>query len=191
MISSKSSVVLTALVLAATLAGCSGSTDGVASPAPTTSQPAPVASVEPEESEAPATPSAAPACDTIISENAVASLTGLGWTSKQHDFVIGDVTLPDGVFCIWGDYTVPSDHVQVYGWSEISDEDAATAQASLLASGWTREDGEAGIYVTENPEASMGVDENGYGMTYLFGDGWVKVADTKESLLFVEWPPVS
>ena len=28
----------------------------------------------------------------------------------------------------------------------------------------------------------------GYGLTYLFGDGWVKYADTKQGLLLVVWP---
>lgn len=32
----------------------------------------------------------------------------------------------------------------------------------------------------------METDGEGYGMTYLFGDGWVKVADTKQGLVLVE-----
>ncbi len=31
-----------------------------------------------------------------------------------------------------------------------------------------------------------GVD--GYGLTYLFGDGWVKLADTRQSLILVDTP---
>jgi hypothetical protein len=33
----------------------------------------------------------------------------------------------------------------------------------------------------------MGTDEDGYGMTYLFGDGWVTLSDTKQGLLLVTW----
>ena len=52
-----------------------------------------------------------------------------------------------------------------------------------------REDAAEGVYVTESPETAIATDEEGYGMTYLFGDGWVKLADTKQGLLLIEWPP--
>ena len=54
--------------------------------------------------------------------------------------------------------------------------------------GWVREDSAEGVYITESPETTIAVDEEGYGMTYLFGDGWVKLADTKQGLLLIEWP---
>ena len=57
----------------------------------------------------------------------------------------------------------------------------------MIESGWRREDGADGIYITEDPQYAMGTDDDGYGMTYLFGDGWVKFADTRQSLLLIDW----
>ena len=34
---------------------------------------------------------------------------------------------------------------------------------------------------------AVATDENGYGITYLFEAGAVKIADTKQSLLLIEW----
>ena len=48
--------------------------------------------------------------------------------------------------------------------------------------------GGEGVYITEAKETTIAVDSEGYGMTYLFGDGWVKLADTKQGLLLIEWP---
>ncbi|WP_314422087.1 hypothetical protein [uncultured Microbacterium sp.] len=170
------------------LTGCS-----VAAPEPDSASPAPrpsaTTSAEPVTSPSPS-PSASPAlptCDAMISEGTVEAFTDLGWTFEEKEFVIGDVTMSEGLLCFWADYSVASDHGQLYGWSEITPEDATRAQSSLLSQGWTREDGPEGIYITEDPQFSMGTDEAGYGMTYLFGDGWVKVADTREGLILIDW----
>lgn len=176
-----------AFALTAILVACSGPTTDETAPTPTASQPAPEASVEPVQTDAPETPAAEPACDTIVSPGTVKALTDAGWTFEEKEFVIGGVPLPDGLLCFWADYTVASDHGQLYGWSEMDAADAATAQSALLAEGWRREDGPEGVYVTENPQYAMGTDEDGYGMTYLFGDGWVKFADTKQGLILIEW----
>ena len=48
-----------------------------------------------------------------------------------------------------------------------------------------------GLIVTESSETTVATDEDGYGLTYLFGDGWVKYADTKQGLLLVRWPASS
>lgn len=138
-----------------------------------------------------ATPSAEPepealTCETMISPGTVAALTDAGWSAKPKEFVVGDVELTDGLLCFWADYSVGSDHGQLYGWSEISADEAARAQQSLLDSGWRREDGPDGVYITEDPQFAMGTDEDGYGMTYLFGDGWVRFADTRQGLLLIE-----
>ena len=37
-------------------------------------------------------------------------------------------------------------------------------------------------------DTAVATDDEGYGLTYLFGDGWVKYADTKQSIALVEWP---
>lgn len=175
-----------ALLLTVALASCSGTPEGAKTPSPQTPKPTATASVEPVATQTPETP-AVPTCDTIVSAGTVQALTDAGWTFEEKEFVIGGVELPDGLLCFWADYTVASDHGQLYGWSEISAEDAATAQSSLLGEGWTREDGTDGTYITENPQFAMGTDDDGYGMTYLFGDGWVEFADTRQGLILIDW----
>jgi hypothetical protein len=44
-----------------------------------------------------------------------------------------------------------------------------------------------GLIVTESADTTVATDDQGYGLTYLFGDGWVKHADTKQGLLLVTW----
>lgn len=181
-----SSATAGALLLLVALTACAAPSDPAASPAPAASastEPTeqPVASPEPAESDDPLT------CETMISKGTVEALTDAGWTAKATEFRIGEVELTAGLLCFWGDYTVGSDHGQLYGWSEITADDARKAQATLLDGGWTREDGPAGTYFTEDPQYSMGTDDEGYGMTYLFNDGWVKLADTKQSLLLIGW----
>lgn len=177
---------LSGLLLLATLTACSGAPDTEPTSTPDASAPATEAPVEPVETEAPADP-ATPTCETIITAGTVDALTEIGWTPERKDFVIGDVALPEGMLCFWADYSVATDHGQLYGWAAISAEDAATAQASLLESGWMRENAAEGSYFTEDPRYSLSVDEEGYGMTYLFGDGWVKLSDTKQGLILIDW----
>lgn len=158
------------------------------SSAPDTVQPrstepaAPVIAPTPDAREAELT------CESMLSEGTVTALTDAGWTAQTKEFVAGGVELREGLLCFWADYTVASDHGQLYGWSAIDDSDAASVQAALLAEGWKREDGPDGVYYTEDPRYAMGTDEDGYGMTYLFGDGWVRLADTRQGLILIEWP---
>lgn len=174
-------------VLAVVLSACAG---------PATSAPPSSPASASAEPEAPSTSSPAPAveqtpraelsCETMISPGTVDALTAAGWTAQPKEFVAGGVNLTDGLLCFWADYSVASDHGQLYGWAPISDADAAKAQAGLLAEGWRREEAPEGVYITEDPQFSMGTDEDGYGMTYLFGDGWVKFADTRQSVVLVD-----
>lgn len=173
------------LLLLTALVACAGEPSGDATPSPRAPKPTPSATVV--ETAAPALPPAEPTCDTIVSAGTVQVLTDAGWTYEEKEFVIGGVPLPDGLLCFWADYTVASDHGQLYGWSAITAEDASRAQAALIGEGWTREDGPEGVFITEDPQFSMGTDEDGYGMTYLFGDGWVKFADTRQGLLLIGW----
>ncbi|QIG40369.1 hypothetical protein G5T42_13530 [Microbacterium sp. 4R-513] len=129
-----------------------------------------------------------PTCDTIISPTTVKDFESLGWTSLADKFLVGSIEIPDGVQCIWGDFSTATDHVQLFGWAPISADQAESAQTELVAQGWRREDSPEGVYVTESAETASSVDEEGYGLTYLFGDGWVKYADTKQGILLVEWP---
>lgn len=175
------------VLLLAALTSCAAPAEPSTSPtpdaveSPPAATPAPVASVPPE------TPAAELTCESMISAGTVAALTETGWTAKSKEFVVGGVELTDGLLCFWADYTVASDHGQLYGWSAISADDAAKAQSGLIAEGWIREGGADGTYITEDPRYAMSTDDDGYGMTYLFGDGWVKFADTRQSLILVEW----
>jgi hypothetical protein len=178
---------LAGLLLAVALTACAGAPQAEPKPADTAAETTPEPTVQPVETEAPETTEGELACDTIVTEGTVEALTAIGWTPKRQDFVIGDIALPDGMLCFWADYTVASDHGQLYGWAEISADDAAAAQASLLESGWLRENGPEGSYFTEDPQFSLGTDDEGYGMTYLFGDGWVKLSDTKQGLILIDW----
>lgn len=167
------------------LAACAAPSESPAAPSSTSA--APDASGDPADTPDPTDPAAELSCETMISAGTVEALTAAGWTAQPKEFVIGDLALTSGMVCFWADYSVGSDHGQLYGWSPISADQAAQAQESLIADGWRREDGPQGVYFTENPEYSMGTDEDGYGMTYLFGDGWVTLSDTKQGLLLVTW----
>jgi hypothetical protein len=175
------------LLLLVALTACAGPSSPAPSASPQATDPGPQASVEPVATPEPTAPSTELTCESMISAGTVDALTDAGWTAQPKDFVIGDITMTDGLLCFWADYEVASDHGQLYGWSAMSASDAADAQITLLASGWTREDSAEGIYITEDPQYSMGTDDAGYGMTYLFGDGWVKFADTKQGLILIEW----
>ena len=172
----------------ALLAGCSGAapeTGSTPSVRPTgRTAPAPV--VTPTVG---STPRAAPACDTIIPGDLVDDFAKSGWTSEKDVFRIGETEVPGGILCTWGDPEMASDNVQMFGWAPISGDDAALQETALLAQGWIREEDADGVYITEDPKTAVSTDDDGYGWTYLFGDGWVKVADTKQSLVLVDWPP--
>lgn len=175
------------LLLIVALTACAGPSTLGPSASPPATGPDPQASVEPAATPEPTAAATELTCDSMISPGTVDALTDAGWTAQPKDFVIGDIAMTEGLLCFWADYDVASDHGQLYGWSAMSAADAADAQISLLASGWTREDSEEGIYITEDPQYSMGTDDAGYGMTYLFGDGWVKFADTKQGLILIDW----
>src|SRR5690606_37154178 len=140
------------------------------------------ATVEPNET------LAEPTCETIISESTVAAFSEHGWTYEAEGFRLGADLVDNGIQCVWGDYTVASDHVQVFGWAPLVQEASIAAQEQLVASGWLRADSEGRTYITEDPKYAMATDEEGFGMTYEFGDGWVKLADAMQSLILIDWP---
>ena len=184
----RAGIVATAVLASAiVLAGCGGSPAPVGtSPEPSAAptSPAPTESVEPVE-----TTAADPSCDTIIPEDTVADFADAGWTVQSQPFRAGSIELAGGIQCTWGDYTVATDHVQIFGWAPIDDAQTEDAIDELVASGWRREEGDGGVYVTESAETAIATDEDGYGLTYFFTEGSVEMADTKQSLLLVEWPP--
>ncbi|WP_036318986.1 hypothetical protein [Microbacterium indicum] len=153
------------------LAGCGASGDAQEA------TPAPTASATPEEL----------TCESMVSSDFADQLADLGWTAREDVFRIGEHEIDGGIQCTWGDPANGAEVAQIYGWAEI-DADAATEMEQYLAGqGWTVEEGDGVVYVTEDPEYAMYQDDDGYGMTYEFGDGWVKLADTKASLGVVTW----
>ncbi|WP_125132197.1 hypothetical protein [Microbacterium sp. 10M-3C3] len=175
--------------LALTLAACGA--ENKPDTVPTTLAPptAVATSPAPSPTRTTATPDADPACETILPEDTVADFEQVGWTAQADVFRIGGTEVPGGIQCTWGDYTVATDHVQVFGWAPIDDSDAEAAEQQLVSEGWRREEGNGGVYVTESAESAIATDEDGYGFTYFFGDGFVKVSDTKQGLILIEWPP--
>ena len=182
------SIVLAATVLAAT--GCASS-DGTEpgsgqSPAPVATSPTPTPSPT-----STAAPAADPQCDTIIPSSTVEDFDSVGWTVRAEPFRVGELEIPEGVQCIWGDFSTATDHVQIFGWAPISEDDADEAEDQLVAMKWRVEETPEGTIVTESAETTVATDADGYGLTYLFGEGWVKYADTKQGLLLVVWPAAS
>ncbi|GAA3925482.1 hypothetical protein [Microbacterium soli] len=178
-------ILLTALCLAA----C-GSPAAPGTTAPTTKTPdvpKETATSEPVQQTSPPPTIPTPTCETIISEGTVRALQEQGWTYEQREFRIGDVPVESGLECMWADYTTASDHGQMYAWGLLSSEQSRTAQAGLQTDGWLRSSEDGRTYFTEDPAYAIAVDDEGYGMTYEFGDGWVKFADTKQGLLLIEW----
>lgn len=128
-------------------------------------------------------------CETLTDADAVADMTARGWTPREDPFFIGDLSLPDGISCTWGDFSVETgDNLLLFAWAPISESDAEASRTALVEEGWIVEESEDGVYLTEDPEQAIVVDDEGYGMTYLFGDGWVTLSDTKQGLVLIERP---
>jgi hypothetical protein len=176
------------LLLAATLFATTACTatepeaEAPQTPTPVATSPTPTPS--PTQSTAPV---GDPTCETIIPAATVEDFDSVGWTARAETFRIGELEVAGGVQCVWGDFTTATDHVQIYGWAPISPDDAVDAQNALVAQGWRREETPEGLIVTESADTTVATDDEGYGLTYLFGDGWVKYADTKQGLLLVVW----
>ena len=151
---------------------------------PTAAAPQPSATPEP----APAS-TEDPTCETLIGEQVVADFESLGWSAQEFPLYIGSTEIEDGLQCMWADFEGPAgDHGQMFGWAPLADDQAADLQEELEAQGWVREEDSAGVYITESADTAIATDAEGYGMTYLFSSGQVKVADTKQGLLLIEWP---
>ncbi|MDR6865842.1 hypothetical protein J2Y69_000427 [Microbacterium resistens] len=178
-------------VAIALLAGITACAPGATTPDPAATS-GTVASGEPTtdpgKGGAPATPAEAPTCETLISAATVTALKEQGWSARQRDFAIGPDVVAGGLECPWSDYSTASDRGLLYGWAPISADAAVEAQKSLVAQGWIREEDGRGVYVTVDPKFAFTKDDDGYGMTYLFGDGWVTVSDTKQGLVLITVP---
>jgi hypothetical protein len=139
--------------------------------------------------DATAAPVGPPTCEGIISSVTVDDLTKLGWEARQDPFYVGNIELAGGIQCTWGDPGVASDQVQVYGWAPMDDAVKAEVTKELLDSGWKEFDEDGATYLTATGHMIMNPDEDGYGITFRLGDGQISVADTKQGLQLVQWPP--
>lgn len=132
-------------------------------------------------------------CEALLPATMVESLTARGWSSVAAPFYIDSTELPGGISCTWGELgTTSTNVVQLYGWAPIEHAEAARLEAELLAEtrggGWRKETSDQGTYVTAQDPSQGTVDSDGYGLTYLFGDGWVTFSDTKQGLLLITPP---
>lgn len=183
-------ILLTCAAMTLTLASCSAEPDAAPTPksSPTAPAPAPTATPDAVASESPEEPVGEPTCETLISPNTVEIFDQYGWTYREDDFRLGGDVVEGGLQCVWGDYSVASDNVQIFGWAPLSAAESSTAQQKLVEEGWLRADHDGRAFLTEDPSGSLAVDEAGFGMTYEFGDGWVTLADTKQGLILIERP---
>ncbi|PKI91869.1 hypothetical protein CW368_03170, partial [Actinomycetales bacterium SN12] len=133
------------------------------------------------------TPGAEPTCKTIITPGTVDALTDQGWTAKQEELRIGETLVENGLLCMWADFSTASDHGQMYGWGTLDARTSDVAQSNLKRDGWLRSTEGDVVYFTEDPAYAIATDDDGFGMTYEFGEGWVKFADTKQGLLLIDW----
>ncbi|WJL95833.1 hypothetical protein QSU92_00975 [Microbacterium sp. ET2] len=170
------------------LTACAGETaDAEPSGAPSPAASSPVAEPSAAPTEEPAA-AADPTCETIIPETTVADYDSVGWSAQASPFTITGEEVPGGIECVWANFDGPaSDQLHIYGWAPIDEATADEARERLEAEGWTVEADPAGVYVTEPAETAVATDENGYGITYFFEAGTVKIADTKQSILLIEW----
>ncbi len=181
------------VLLAATLAlaGCAGS------PAPAPTPTGPVVSggsqtQDPSATGAPspsATPAGPPTCAGIIPADTVDAFTEAGWTSREDPFYVGNIELPDGIQCTWGNAKIASDQVQVFGWAPLDADQARAVKEELLGSGWKEFEENGAVYLTATGDMVMNPDDDGYGMTYRLDDGQITLADTRQGLLLIQWPP--
>ncbi|GAA1648964.1 nitrate ABC transporter substrate-binding protein [Microbacterium flavum] len=181
---------LAPLALAALLlAGCSGGaapdpTATVGTGAPTTAPP--VAGTDPTSSPDATAPGVT--CDALVIPDLHAELVEKGWSFKETPFAVAGVTLDDGIECTWADFAKPSGALLLFGWASLTGDQATTIQRSLEQQGWKRESDGENVFLTQDASQAPTVDENGYGMTYEFGDGWITLSDTKQNLLLIQRP---
>lgn len=161
------------------LSGC-----GAAVHAPRTPAPTPSSTAGPSPAAIPA-----PTCAGILSPATVHALTKTGWTARQDPFYIGNTRMAGGIQCTWGDPRHPTDDVQVYGWAPTTAARTAAAAKELTATGWRKVTDDQDTCYTAAGDMITGADSDGFGMTYCFTADHVTVADTRQGLLLVQWPP--
>jgi len=117
---------------------------------------------QPEATDAAETPAASAepvTCESLVVADTRAQFDAQGWTAKESPFVIADETLEGGLQCDWADYSVESGNFLTFAWAPITTELALTAEPALEPDGWLREEGADGVFITEDPEQSLTVDD--------------------------------
>ena len=176
----------TAFILLLALTGCSDLDIEIPAPSEATraAPPTPTGSLS---TSPPPTPAVVPSCEQLTSPVALSILQANGYEPIASAFLIGDLTLDPGVQCWW---TIPDSGTDAHvlqAWGEITEGDAQMAIDALVGEGWVTEPGDDGTYVT-NPGGGVQSDADGYFTTYLFGDGWVTLADVKAGLAEIVRP---
>ncbi|WP_040165088.1 DUF3558 domain-containing protein [Microbacterium gorillae] len=178
------------VALTVALAGCTSGDAGPAPVATTSAAPTPATKTTAAPEATPTGTAASPTCDTLISDSLDAQLREQGWTFQEAPMYIDTTEVKGGLVCNWGNYSAPTnDNVQMWGWATIDSATAATLEKALEGQRWERIEGDHGELFYTQPKDTITIkDEDGYGMTYQFGDGWLKFADTKQGLLLIAWP---
>lgn len=177
-----------AALAAALLTGCASAHPEPTDTADAAAQPTTPADTDTDATPEPQNTTASATCETIISEDTLSTLNAQGWSARESALEAGGITLDEGLQCMWTDYENPTGDLMIFGWAPITAEEAREMQDGLVAEGWLRQEEGDVLYITEDPEQALTVDENGDGMTYAFGDGWVTVADVKQGLLLIHRP---
>lgn len=183
----------TLLIVGLALAGCAAAADDPAPSAPVTSAPGVSAgdgqAAAPTDDPTPTGVAAADVtCENLVTAATIDTFDEAGWTPSEAAFTIGATELEGGIRCTWSEPDVESNDLMIFGWAPIDGETATTLEAELAAGDWRLEDSADGVVLTEmNP---LTADPDGYGYTYLFGDGWVTFADMKQNLVLIERPYV-
>lgn len=182
-----------ALLAVLLLAGCSGAEDTTPAAQPTSASPtnpaAPEETTAPEDEQPTDADGTEVTCETLVSATVAENFAEVGWSSQAEPFRVGGTEIEGGLLCTWADFESDTGgDLQFFGWAPIDAGQALEVQQDLLAQGWSREQGPNGVYITESAATIIAPDDDGYGVTYLFGDGWVEYADTKQSLLLITSP---
>ncbi|KHK97408.1 hypothetical protein LK09_11575 [Microbacterium mangrovi] len=125
-------------------------------------------------------------CEGMIPAATVKAFTAAGWTAEPGPLYVGDIRVAKGLQCTWGGQS--SERAEVFGRGPIDAATAKEAEKQLLSQGWRRIDAPEGVYITAGKDMILNPDDEGFGMTYLFTDGWVKVASTKQGILLIADP---
>jgi hypothetical protein len=166
-------VVLGAGVL---LAGCTGNAGTMGTPG---------SSAAPSSASPHASPVAL-TCANMIPAGTVKAFKAASWTPEPGPLYVGDIHVTAGLQCTWGGAS--SERAEIFGRGPIDAATAEEAEQQLVDQGWRRIDAPEGVYITASKDMILNPDDQGYGMTYLFSKGLVKVSSTKQGILLIADP---